>query len=826
MVNDDETNSADDSAEARHALSEERRKVSKLTGEELKKEQEQLDLSREVLATDEARVIALKELFKQRQKDANLAETSAANAQKDFKAEKLNLDARLDKQLDYVDALMKESAAQAALGKRSQEDHENFVRRQNKRKKGLRDSKAAADELGKSLGQAFRTDKAVNFSAGLNKVAKGMASMGSYTNIASAASKGFTGILDSLIDNMVGVAIAVIDAENSFKKVTGASDKFARGLTETWEVTRQYGATIEDVTAAHTDLFKTYTDFTMMNEQVRKDLAKTVTILSKFGISTQDSAKSVQLMTKAMGVVPEQADEALLRLRDLAVNIGVAPAEMNAQFAAASGQLAKFGASGEKAFKGVALQAKLTGLEIPKILALVEKFDTFEGAAEQAGMLNAALGGNFVNAMDLLMEEDPAARFDMIRDAIRHTGLSFTDMSYQQRLFYTEALKLSDVGELALVMSGNQDLLNNSMQQSQQDYIAAAEKAREYQTVQEQLKAAMITLVPVILPLVETLKDLLDWIGKNTERVGSIIKSLWYFVVVLKVVSIGLSIVTGLVAAGASPALALAAAFAAVVWVLVRLHRIMTKKRESPTFLETLTMLPEKFGAIGKWVSDATKRMFGFGDATAYANKKLNEKHSPSFMESLGIMMKAGIVTGATRSGEIGGAGAVAGAVGGSIVGPAGTMVGGVSAGTVGAVAGGVTGIVEGIFDSMQVMREEKMREEARAKTYVGRAPEGFVASASAPGYGATPGVAAPARFIPPEVIPMRAGTTALAAAEDAPIGRTELALELEKSTQRTAQRPMQVRLQLDGTATTDLLEGRVAIAMAQVGTAAMTGTG
>jgi hypothetical protein len=189
-------------------------------------------------------------------------------------------------------------------------------------------------------------------------------------------------------------------------------------------------------------------------------------------------------------------------------------------------------------------------------------------------------------------------------------------------------------------------------------------------------------------------------------------------------------------------------------------------------------------------------------------------------------MMKAGIVTGATRSGEVGGAGAVIGAGVGSFGTPVGTVAGGLTVGTLGSVAGGLTGVIEGIFDSMQVMREEKMREEARAKTYVGRAPEGFVASASAPGYGATPGVAAPARFIPPEVIPMRAGTTALAAAEDAPIGWTELALELEKSTQRTAQRPMQVRLQLDGTATTDLLEGRVAIAMAQVGTAAMTGTG
>ena len=40
------------------------------------------------------------------------------------------------------------------------------------------------------------------------------------------------------------------------------------------------------------------------------------------------------------------------------------------------------------------------------------KFDTFEGAADQAGKLNAALGGNFVNAMDLMMATNPAERLE------------------------------------------------------------------------------------------------------------------------------------------------------------------------------------------------------------------------------------------------------------------------------------------------------------------------------------------------------------------------------------------------------------------------------
>ena len=115
--------------------------------------------------------------------------------------------------------------------------------------------------------------------------------------------------------------------------------------------------------------------------------------------------------------------------------LGVAPAQLSAQFAEMGPQLAKFGTQGGKAFKELARISKLTGMEMSKVLAITNKFDTFEGAAEQAGQLNAALGGNFVNAMDLMMATDPAERFGMIRDAILDTGLTFDDMSYYQKQF-------------------------------------------------------------------------------------------------------------------------------------------------------------------------------------------------------------------------------------------------------------------------------------------------------------------------------------------------------------------------------------------------------
>ena len=334
-----------------------------------------------------------------------------------------------------------------------------------------------------------------------------------------AASFILIGVAVAIAMKVVGLAIAVADASFEFQKITGASKEFASSLGNVANEVRAFGGTVKEVSASFQSLFTNVSDFTMMSKTSREELIKTNTVLSKLGISNDDLSKSQQTLTKSMGQTGEQAARTSLEMAALARDIGVAPSKMAADFAAAGPQLAKLGRDGVRAFKDLAVASKITGLEVSRLLAITEKFDTFEGAAEQAGKLNAALGGNFVNAMELMTATDPAERFGMIRDSVLDAGLAFDDMSYYQRKFYADAMGLQDVSELALVMSGNMSSLNGEIGKTSADYEKMAEQAAKVQTFQEKLNTLMAQLIPIVTPLVDGLIAISDWMMENLEMV-------------------------------------------------------------------------------------------------------------------------------------------------------------------------------------------------------------------------------------------------------------------------------------------------------------------
>ena len=365
----------------------------------------------------------------------------------------------------------------------------------------------AAESAAIKLGIAFQGAMAGDFTAIMGQMNVGMQKLGGY-------------LTGNFIGGLKDMVIQFDKTSKAFETQFAMGQQYEQQLGSIYGEQAQLGVSMEELTKGMGDLITNFTDFTGLAPAQRRELAKTATVMQEaYGIATQDFSKGLQTSTKALGMNVSAAKNYQGELVETAKAIGVAPAQLSAQFAEMGPQLAKFGRQGGKAFKELARISKLTGMEMGKVLAITNKFDTFEGAAEQAGQLNAALGGNFVNAMDMMMATDPAERFGMIRDAILDTGLTFDDMSYYQKQFYTNSLGLSDVGDLALMLSGDMSAMGDATNKTSKDYEEQAKRAATLMDIQEKLKAIFLESAPAVEKLANMLATAANFVAKFSTEI-------------------------------------------------------------------------------------------------------------------------------------------------------------------------------------------------------------------------------------------------------------------------------------------------------------------
>ncbi len=423
----------------------------------------------------------------------------------------------IDIEIEKLKLLTQSEDASTEAGKRAIEEMVKKIKQLEKQRKALEKHQKAVDDLAGSFGTLF-SGTAPEIGSLLNaKNLKSMADKFKDVNggVAGFIKAGAPQFAMEFATSIAKLALELGDTENAFMKATGASKDFARSISNTYEEGRIFTATAEDMGASATSLFNNFTDFSYQDRLTRESLIETGAVLDKLGISNETFAQGVQLSTKALGMSADEAGQAMLDLSGFAEELGVSPEKLSAQFLEAGDAMAKLGEAGDEAFRDLAAASKVTGLEVSKLLNIVNQFDTFEGAARQAGKLNAALGGNFVNAMDLMMETDPTARFEMIRDSILDTGLSFDEMSYYQKNFYKDAMGLESVGDLALVLSGNMDSVSEETKKTTADFEKQAARAKTLASFQEQLNSLFAQMIPIVTPLIDMLRSMMDVVTKN-----------------------------------------------------------------------------------------------------------------------------------------------------------------------------------------------------------------------------------------------------------------------------------------------------------------------
>ena len=312
-------------------------------------------------------------------------------------------------------------------------------------------------------------------------------------------------------------------------------DEFRSELVKSGASLKQYGGLMNDVRDANVvagvsmkdtqqsilALHSGMASFNKMTAADKKTLVATTAVMSKLGVDAQTSAGNLNILTKSMGMNAKEADVATREIAATANALGVSQAKMSADFAAAAPQLAAYGSEGVKVFRELSTQAKATGIEMSALLGITAQFDTFEGAAEAAGKLNAVLGTQ-INSIDLLMASD-SERIKMLRDSVDASGRSWESMNKFERQMIASAAGIQDVNEAGKLFGTTAQQMDEAAGAAERMAIAdkeLQEQAANATTAKEKLTLIAERFGVAIMPLLNLVHGFLDIILSLNQALG------------------------------------------------------------------------------------------------------------------------------------------------------------------------------------------------------------------------------------------------------------------------------------------------------------------
>ncbi len=150
-----------------------------------------------------------------------------------------------------------------------------------------------------------------------------------------------------------------------------------------------------------------------------------------------------------------------------------------------------FGSLTVKEMTEATVYFKKLGIETSKVLGLIDKFDTFEGAAESAAKLSQAFGVN-VNAFEMMKAQSPAERLEELRKGFQLAGKSADNLSRQERKLLADATGLDEETASLALSSKNMGL---SLDEIKKKGDAASKKQLTQTEVMGKLADAIERLV-------------------------------------------------------------------------------------------------------------------------------------------------------------------------------------------------------------------------------------------------------------------------------------------------------------------------------------------
>lgn len=183
--------------------------------------------------------------------------------------------------------------------------------------------------------------------------------------------------------------------------------------------------------------------FELFSDEILKGNGAVMLLQKGLGL-TDENMKALAKRAKAVGSpISSQLKEMTKFSVDFGKKFGVSQKLISRDMGLMVGDVKHFGNMAPKELARVSVYARKLGLDVQDLLGVVDKFDTFESAAESAAMLSQAFGAN-VDAIKLMKSENPAERIEELRRAFLSTGKSADMLSRQELKLLAQTTGLSE----------------------------------------------------------------------------------------------------------------------------------------------------------------------------------------------------------------------------------------------------------------------------------------------------------------------------------------------------------------------------------------------
>jgi hypothetical protein len=210
------------------------------------------------------------------------------------------------------------------------------------------------------------------------------------------------------------------------------------------------GVNIEHAARAAGGLASSFTTFTSMTLPLQKRLITTSAALERVGISAQVSGDMMSYFTQASGMALPKAEKQMKELAVSAAEFGKTPGQFASEFMSATKVLAAHGPKMMDVFLDLQSVAKASGMEMDALLGIANRFDTFDSAASSVGNLNALMGGDYLNTLEM-MNMTEKERVEALKKSLEMNGRSFDQMERFERKAIAESMG-TDEANLAKMM--------------------------------------------------------------------------------------------------------------------------------------------------------------------------------------------------------------------------------------------------------------------------------------------------------------------------------------------------------------------------------------